>query len=402
MFLFYYIKNRKFIDFSRMDYDEILLKLFISETGRSKTSLLRKIELYPNICNYLNNRFKDYSINYKEILDRIRFRIEKRPTCKLCGNDVKYKGLLNGIPTYKEYCSCSCAQKSKETRRKYKENCINKYGVDNTFKIKEVQEKRKKTLFNNYGVIVPSKSEIIKNKIKNTCIEKYGCESPLGNSDIRKTIENTFMNKYGSISPLGNKEFIRKKIKEKYGVEFITQTNFVKKKIKESLSSEYSKQKRINTNINRYGVPYPGMCESIKQRKNDTKRKNHTFNTSKPEKELFLYIKKKFPDAVNQYRDSIRYPFNCDFYIPSKDYFIELNVFHGHGGHPFDSNSIDDLNKLHLWKNKYDNGLHPMYLNMIKVWTIRDVEKRNCAKEHNLNFKEVWSLKEGKEFIDSL
>lgn len=38
----------------------------------------------------------------------------------------------------------------------------------------------------------------------------------------------------------------------------------------------------------------------------------------------------------------------------------------------------------------------------ITIWTIKDVEKRNCAKEHNLNFKEVWSLKEGKEFIDNL
>ena len=43
------------------------------------------------------------------------------------------------------------------------------------------------------------------------------------------------------------------------------------------------------------------------------------------------------------------------------------------------------------------------YLNYIisnNDW--EDVEKRNCAKEHNLNFKEVWSLKEGKEFIDNL
>lgn len=38
----------------------------------------------------------------------------------------------------------------------------------------------------------------------------------------------------------------------------------------------------------------------------------------------------------------------------------------------------------------------------ITIWTIKDVEKRNCAKENNLNFKEVWSLKEGKEFIDKL
>ena len=38
----------------------------------------------------------------------------------------------------------------------------------------------------------------------------------------------------------------------------------------------------------------------------------------------------------------------------------------------------------------------------IKTWTIYDVNKRETAKRNNLNFKEVWSLKEGKEFIDDL
>lgn len=39
---------------------------------------------------------------------------------------------------------------------------------------------------------------------------------------------------------------------------------------------------------------------------------------------------------------------------------------------------------------------------MIDCWTKRDPYKRKYAIENNLNFKEVWSLKEGKEFIDKL
>ena len=39
---------------------------------------------------------------------------------------------------------------------------------------------------------------------------------------------------------------------------------------------------------------------------------------------------------------------------------------------------------------------------MIEGWTIRDVEKRNKAKEENLNFHEFWNLKDAKEFIDNL
>ena len=85
-----------------MDYDKILLKIFLTDSGRSKY-VLKKLNNYSNIKEYLDNRFHDYSESYKEILDRIKFKIEIRPTCKLCGANVKYKGLLNNQPTYKTY-----------------------------------------------------------------------------------------------------------------------------------------------------------------------------------------------------------------------------------------------------------------------------------------------------------
>lgn len=39
---------------------------------------------------------------------------------------------------------------------------------------------------------------------------------------------------------------------------------------------------------------------------------------------------------------------------------------------------------------------------ILKVWTVSDPKKRQYAKVNNLNFKEVWTLQEGKDFIDSL
>lgn len=38
----------------------------------------------------------------------------------------------------------------------------------------------------------------------------------------------------------------------------------------------------------------------------------------------------------------------------------------------------------------------------ITIWTIKDPEKRDCAKHNHLNFKEIWTLEEGKKFIDFL
>ena len=382
-----------------MDYDKILLNIFLTDSGRSKY-VLKKLNNYPNIKEYLDNRFHDYSESYKEILDRIKFKIEIRPTCKLCGANVKYKGLLNNQPTYKTYCSCSCAQKSEETRKKYKEKCIQKYGVDNSLKDKQVQEKKKKSLIEHYGVVVPSKSDEIKEKIKNTCLEKYGTTSLLQSEEIRKKIEITNLEKYGSITPLGNTEFMKTKIKEKYGVEYSTQIPYVKKKISEGTSSLKCKRKKEKTCMERYGVPHISMDEDIKNKKIETRRKNHTFNTSKPEEELYLYIKDKFPLVERQYNKDIRYPFDCDFYIPELDYFIELNGFCSHGGHPYNPKNKNDVNKLNSWKEK--SVEHPMYNNMIKTWTVTDPLKREIAKQNNLHFKEVWTLDEGKKFIDEL
>lgn len=57
-------------------------------------------------------------------------------------------------------------------------------------------------------------------------------------------------------------------------------------------------------------------------------------------------------NVISQYQDK-RYrnpktgvPFNCDFYIPSEDLFIELNYTWFHGAHPFDIDNSDDFNKL--------------------------------------------------------
>ena len=79
------------------------------------------------------------------------------------------------------------------------------------------------------------------------------------------------------------------------------------------------------------------------------------------------------------------------------DIFVECNFHWTHGGHPFDPSSIKDQVKLERWKTKGTK----YYDNAINTWTKMDVEKRNKAKEENLNYIEFWSFKELKEyFID--
>jgi hypothetical protein len=72
-------------------------------------------------------------------------------------------------------------------------------------------------------------------------------------------------------------------------------------------------------------------------------------------KEALLTILKE-EDIIYQYRDEHRYPFNCDFYIPCLDTFIEVNQYPSHGGHPYNSENHCDQKKLATWRAKVQEG----------------------------------------------
>ena len=106
-----------------------------------------------------------------------------------------------------------------------------------------------------------------------------------------------------------------------------------------------------------------------------------------------------YNNIKTQFSDN-RYPFLCDFYIEKLDLFIEYNGHWTHGSHPFDINNKNDILKLNYWRDKSVNSR--FYNNAINVWTIRDTNKRQTAILNNLNYKELWSMKEAIEYINFL
>ena len=215
------------------------------------------------------------------------------------------------------------------------------------------------------------------------------CCKSCANSYNHIAADNTKQIKYGSINNINK---MKSTCIERYGVDNVWKSEKIKEKLKKTWLNKYGVDNYAKLTHNVYA-----FTEEAKQKRIETKRKNHTFNTSKPEEELFDYIKHKFSDVKRQYKDKERYPYNCDFYIPELDYFIELQGYYTHGKHPYNPNSKEDNILIKKYKEKYGPNCQA-----ITIWTIKDVEKRNCAKEHNLNFKEIWNLKEGKEFIDLL
>ena len=83
-----------------------------------------------------------------------------------------------------------------------------------------------------------------------------------------------------------------------------------------------------------------------------------------------------------------RYPFACDFYIPSKDLFIELNKHWTHGKHPFDNTNKDDVAVLNMWTELAKTSEY--YRGAIYTWTDLDVRKQKIAKENFLNYITIY------------
>ena len=289
------------------DLDNKTLEVILKPDGTFNSSRIKSTYIkdnYPDLYVYLGQRFDDLSIsnNFKEIIFRLKEKIEETPKCVVCGEKVKFDGRR-----YTTFCSKEC-QKSNDGKKyladKIEKTNVKRYGVKCTFQTEEIKNKVKETCFERYGVYHPmqngeiskktveklknktteEKKEIIK-KIKQTKKEKYGDENfvnpekavqtniqrygtknPSQNGFIKEKIEKTCLETYGCKSPLSS-DLVKNKIKQtclkKYGVEYITQTDFQKEKSKKTCLEKYGfdyafKNKKIrdkanNTNLEKYG-----------------------------------------------------------------------------------------------------------------------------------------------------
>jgi hypothetical protein len=148
-------------------------------------------------------------------------------------NKIKNKLCKNGI-WYNE---------TDEFKKKSKETCLKKYGVDSYSKLNEYYEKVKKTSIERYGVDSYNKTNESKELIKEENIKKYGTEWYLSTDEFKEKSKQTNLKKRGVTSHTKTNEYKNKMKKyylEKYGVEYYLQTDECKKRI-------------MNTMIERYG-----------------------------------------------------------------------------------------------------------------------------------------------------
>ena len=324
-------------------YDNLIKKVFFKDNCLSNKYFKRffknpkKYEnKYLNIKKYLNNRYND-SKDIRETLYRIYRNIEIRPKCKICGKELNLCIINKKNQVFPIYCSISCEMKDPEVMKKHNESCFKKYGsINNSAKTKE-------TCLKKYGV----KAGFNNGKEKITKLNKYGNENYVNS----KKAKETCLKKYGVISPL-----------------CLNKTRNARKS-KESLIKEYN-----------------------------TKKKNHTFNSSNLEDKSYKLLLSRFNNNVEYQYKSDQYPFVCDFYIPVIDTYIECNFHWTHSGHLFDKNSKEDQDKLESWKTKKTK----YYDNAIETWTIRDVNKNDIAIKNNLNYLVFYSYDDLCNWVNNL
>jgi len=169
------------------------------------------------------------------------------PICKYCGKEII------GAKRGKIRCN-ECKMAGKGKKRK---------ATDQQKKISS--EKRKATNIKKYGVEFPIQLQKYKIKRKNNNFEKYGCE-PIQTKEVKDKRNKT--------------------IKDKYGVDNISQSDLIKEKKRLTLQKNYGvdsplqcdeiKQRAINTNMERYGVRYYTESVEFKRRV----RKYHEYEST--------------------------------------------------------------------------------------------------------------------------
>lgn len=143
---------------------------------------------------------------------------------------------------------------------------------------------------------------------------------------------------------------------------------------------------------NRYGVNNPMQKSEFRDIQWEMTKRNGHASSSRAEQKMYIELCNVFgsDDVERNYKDLVRYPFRCDFYIKSLDLFIELNANWTHGLHWFDSTSESDVAKLNHWKERQVALQSSSYLSAITTWTVRDPLKRQTAQKNGLNYLVFW------------
>ena len=187
--------------------------------------------------------------------------------CKNCGKPFIGKNVVNLYTGYHEYCSLSCAGRSKDINDKKKQNSILKYGVAHPAMLAETSIKRKHTMLKLHGDENWNNCE----KAKATRLLKFnGKYAP---ADHREKCRKTHI-KNGHPENWNNRDAaIRTRLIRNNGIYESSEsktkremTCMAKYGYKTNLQCEDTKQKSAETCMRKYGVKCYNQTDEFRQR----------------------------------------------------------------------------------------------------------------------------------------
>ena len=374
------------------------------------------------VCDILQ-LFADNYINNRDVKERLDIAWKTEKDCSLvdlfthAGYVSQFEtALLQRNQTIQDKIAETNQQRyggktpmsSDVVKTKVKQTTKERYGVDNVSQVDEIKKKKAATTMSHFGVENPLQSSIVRDKIAESLRKNYGINdvsvtTPFQIQEILEKTRDTCEKRHGVRNPFESatiQQNIRKHWLDNYGVEnpsqvpeiqeIRTQTMLERFGVENPFANKAVKEKIKQTNRERYGVEYVTQNDEIMQKSIKTRIDNGTMHTSKSEDDLYQYLVVVFgeDDVIRQYYSDI-YPFACDFYIKSRNLFIELNGTWTHDGHWFNPNSESDIAQLTYWKEKDTE----YYSEAIHTWSVADVKKREKAKSENLNYVVFWDTK---------
>lgn len=353
------------------DVDYFVNSVYMQKSNRLKEKFIQKNfnEFYQFIDkNYTGDTF----------LEKVYIFVNGNHKCH-CGNKTKFISFKKG---YLSYCSVTCSSNSEKTREKYKQTCLNRYGFDNVSFVDDVKKKKESTFYDKYGVSTYLQTD----RVKEGFIDKYGVDNPFKLKDIQERIKNTNIKKYGHICPLQS-EVIKEKTKKtnisKYGVDHFSKTDTWKKNIKSLNLELYIKSlflsdnyqfisKNSNVNVIKHidcGNVFEIQTQLLRLRKNkDVEICKHCNKINYHcENSLFSFIESIYSGEILKFRDK---KYEIDVYLPELKIGFEFNGLYWHSELFKDSD-------YHINKIKYFKKIG---IRIINIWEDDWLHKSDIIK----------------------
>lgn len=208
--------------------------------------------LQKHLVSIHNANLSEYYLRY--INQDSNFNIK----CEFCGKDKRFYGFAQGFSNTCPSRSCSSKYTNKYHKDKIKTACIER---NRKWKEEIIDGKTKQQ-------IILEKGNPIREQKKNSTNQKISKALKTKDDNGLLPIERTMLQKYGVKNPMhleSSIEKIRNTFREKYNVDWITQSPEIKTKIKNSIFEKYGTDNYTQTDEYKRRVKHTNIKKQIEK-----------------------------------------------------------------------------------------------------------------------------------------